>query len=90
MNNYREIPTTDTEFSVYTPTSKPLWIRYKTQIFGVIVLIVGALGGNVDRLYEFLPNTTVINKDITDLQNRVTALEVKINNQSNDKIRITK
>lgn len=50
------------------------WAKNKNRIYGVGLLIFGALGGNIDRIDEFLPKS-----DVPAIEARLDAAETNIN-----------
>lgn len=58
------------------------YLKYRTQLWGGVFLVVGLLGGNVDRITAMLPSlkqdTTVIEtklKQLDDLTNRLVEIQ---------------
>lgn len=58
------------------------YLKYRTQLWGGIFLVVGLLGGNVDRITAMLPSlkqdTTVIEtklKQLDDLTNKLVEIQ---------------
>ena len=54
------------------PENLAWYIKYKQQIYGIVIFIFGALGGNVDRVTEFLPKSL----DATEVNTRLDKLEL--------------
>lgn len=60
------------------------WIKHKNKVYGLLLMIVGAFGGNVDRFSDLLPTSpTVQNKldahgnTLDNHEERIKVLEAK-------------
>ena len=58
------------------------WAKNRQKVYAVVILIVGLLGGNVDRLSEIVssmypenPQIQLLTDRVDDLNNRVEVLE---------------
>ena len=58
------------------------YLKYRTQLWGGVFLVVGLLGGNVDRITAMLPSlkqdTTVIEaklKQLDDMSNKLVEIQ---------------
>jgi hypothetical protein len=56
------------------------WWKNKAVWRGLLLVVLGATGGNIDRVDEFLPDTALVGR-VDKLEVRVTNLENTMNDQ---------